>query len=134
MTTTSKFATQFDGMTSLDGSEYIEATIRPGLTVRAYAEYDATSSPADWSAGEFDADEVAAWEADEWSFARITLHVYFDGRRIVSHIGGMTGIQHDEAGEGRALNEAADELLEEVESEAVQKVKEFAKAATKATR
>jgi hypothetical protein len=133
MTTTSKFAKQFDSMTSLSGHDYIEATIRPGLTVRAYADFDPTSQPSDWEES-FTPEEIAAWEADEWSFAEIRLDVYFGGVEVVHGINRITGIQHDEEGDGRALNEAADELLDETEAEAIQKVKEFAKAAAKATR
>ena len=128
-----KFSKQFDGSTSLDGGDYIEATIRPGLTVRAYADHDPTSQPSDW-ADSFTAKEIAAWEADEWTFAEVVLHVYFNGQCVVHGIARITGIQHDEAGDGFALNDAAEMLLNEIEDEAIQRVKEFAKAAVKATR
>ena len=101
--------------------------------MRAYADHDPTSQPSDWT-GSFTAKEIADWEADEWCFAEVVLHVYFNGRRIVPGIARITGIQHDEAGDGMALNEAADDLLNEIDDEAIQRVKEFAKAAVKATR
>jgi hypothetical protein len=43
-------------------------------------------------------------------------------------------IQHDDAGEGRSLNEAAEELLDENESAAIKACKDFEKAARKAVR
>jgi hypothetical protein len=133
MKTMTRFTKQFDGMTSLDGREYIEATIRHGLTMRAYAEFDEVSSPDDWDDA-FDAKEVAAWNADEWQFAVVRAAAFLCGRRISGFLGSIGGIQHDEAGGGRALNEAADELLAEYEGEAIRICKEFAKAAAKATR
>jgi hypothetical protein len=133
MKTTSKFTKQFDGTTSLDGREYIEAELRPGLTVRAYAELDDGEDPHSFDDGEFTADEIASWERDEWHFATVTLTVHFDSRRIAT-LACYGGIVHREEDGGRALNEAADELLVNYEREAVRKVKEFAKAAAKAAK
>ena len=135
MTTKSKFTKQFDGMTSLDGREYIEAEIRPGLTIRVHAQFDEMTTPDDWKDGdEFTPEEIAAWRADEWWFATMRASAYLAGRCIVRHLGSIGGIQHDEAGAGRALNEAAEELLSENESAAIKACKEFAKAARKAVR
>jgi hypothetical protein len=135
MTTKSKFTKQFGGMTSLDGREYIEAEIRPGLTIRVHAQFDEMTTPDDWEEGEgFTPEEIAAWRADEWWFAIVRASVYLAGRCIVRHLGSIGGIQHDEAGEGRALNEAAEELLAENESAAIKACKDFAKAARKAIR
>lgn len=132
MTTTTKFAKQFDGLTILDGSRYIEATIRPGLTVRAYVEHDTDCDPHDDDC--FDAEELAAWDRDEWQFATVTLRVYFDGRCIVPCLAGCGGVVHDEKGDGRALNDIADELLAENEAEAIACVRSFAKRAAKAAK
>ncbi len=130
-----RFAKQFDGMTSLDGREYIEAEIRPGLTIRVHAEFDETTTPGDWEdSEEFTPEEITAWRADEWSFAVVRASAYLAGRCIVPHLGSIGGIQHDEAGEGRALNEAAEELLAEHEAAAIKACKEFAKAARRASR
>ncbi len=134
MVTKSKFTKQFDGMTSLDGREFIEAEIRPGLTIRVHAHFDEVTKIDDWDEDSFTADEIAAWNADEWSFAVVRASAYLAGRCIVPHLGSIGGIQHDEAGEGRSLNEAAEELLSENESAAIKACKEFAKAARKAVR
>ncbi len=135
MTTTSKFTKQFDGMTNLDGREYIEAEIRPSLTIRVYAQFDETTTPGDWEdSEEFTPEAITAWRADEWSFAVVRASAYLAGRCIVPHLGSIGGIQHDDAGDGRALNEAAQELLAENEAAAVKACKEFAKAARRASR
>ena len=135
MVTKSKFTKQFDGMTSLNGREFIEAEIRPGLTIQVHAQFDDMTTPAEWEDGDaFTPEEITAWRADEWSFAILRASAYLDGRCIVPHLGSIGGIQHDEAGEGRALNEAAEELLEENKSAAIKACKEFAKAARKAVR
>lgn len=132
MNAKSRFEKQFDGMTCLDGREYIEATIRPGLTVRAYVELDEGEDPHSFDDDEFTADEVAAWENDEWHFATVTLTVHFDGKRIAT-LACYGGIVHREEDAGRALNEAAEEMLVNYEREAIQRVKAFALAASKAT-
>jgi hypothetical protein len=134
MKTKSKFTKQFDGTTSLDGREYIEAEIRPGLTIRVYAEFDEMTNIDDWGDDEFTPEEVAAWNADEWQFAITRASAWLNRVCIVRHLGSIGGIQHDEAGDGRALNEAAEELLSENEAAAIRACKEFAKAAAKATR
>jgi hypothetical protein len=135
MVTKSKFTKQFDGMTSLDGREFIEAEIRPGLTIRVHAQFDEMTTPGDWEdSDEFTPEEITAWRADEWSFAILRASAYLAGRCIVPHLGSIGGIQHGEAGEGRSLNEAAEELLSENESAAIKACKEFAKAASKAAR
>jgi len=133
-TMTTRFTKQFDGSTSLDGREYIEAEIRPGLTIRVYAEFDEMTNIDDWDADAFTPEEIAAWNADEWQFAIVRASAYLTGRCIVPHMGSIGGIQHDDAGDGRALNEAAEELLAENEADAVKACKEFAKAARKASR
>ncbi len=133
-TMTTRFTKQFDGSTSLDGREYIEAEIRPGLTIRVYAEFDEMTNIDDWDADAFTPEEIAAWNADEWQFAIVRASAYLAGRCIVPHLGSIGGIQHDEAGDGRALNEAAEELLAENEADAIKACKEFAKAARKASR
>jgi hypothetical protein len=129
-----RFTKQFDGSTSLDGGEYIEAEIRPGLTIRVYAEFDQTTNIDDWGDDAFTPEEIAAWNADEWRFAIMRASAYLAGRCIVPHLGSIGGIQHDDAGDGRALNEAAEELLAENEADAIRACKEFAKAAKKASR
>jgi hypothetical protein len=130
-----RFTQHFDGSTSLDGREYIEAEIRPGLTIRVYAEFDEMTSPGDWEGDyAFTPEEIEAWNADEWRFAIVRASAYLAGRCIVPHLGSIGGIQHDDAGDGRALNEAAEELLAENEAAAVKACKEFAKAARKASR
>lgn len=133
-TMTTRFTKQFDGSTSLDGREYIEAEIRPGLTIRVYAEFDEMTNIDDWDDDAFTPDEIAAWNADEWRFAILRASAYLAGRCIVPHLGSIGGIQHDDAGDGRALNEAAGELLAENEADAIKACKEFAKAARKASR
>jgi hypothetical protein len=133
-TMTTRFTKQFDGMTSLDGREYIEAEIRPGLTIRVHAEFDEMTNIDDWGDDAFTPDEIAAWNADEWRFAIVRATAWLNGACIVRHLGSIGGIQHDEAGEGRAVNEAAEELLAENEADAVRACKEFAKAARKASR
>jgi hypothetical protein len=133
-TMTTRFTKQFDGSTSLDGREYIEAEIRPGLTIRVYAEFDEVTTPGDWGDDEFTPEEIAAWNADEWRFAIVRASAWLAGRCIVPHLGSIGGIQHDDAGDGRALNEAAEELLAENEAAAVTACKEFAKAARRASR
>jgi hypothetical protein len=135
MVTKSKFTKQFDGMTSLDGRDFIEAEIRPGLTIRVHAQFDEMTTPGDWEDSvAFTPEEITAWRADEWSFAILRASAYLNGQCIVRHLGSIGGIQHDEAGEGRSLNEAAEELLEENESAAIKACKEFAKAARNAVR
>jgi hypothetical protein len=129
-----RFTKQFDGSTSLDGGEYIEAEIRPGLTIRVYAEFDQTTNIDDWGDDAFTPEEIGAWNADEWRFAIMRASAYLAGRCIVPHLGSIGGIQHDDAGDGRALNEAAEELLAENEADAIRACKEFAKAAKKASR
>jgi hypothetical protein len=129
-----RFTKQFDGSTSLDGGEYIEAEIRPGLTIRVYAEFDQTTNIDDWGDDAFTPEEIGAWNADEWRFAIMRASAYLAGRCIVPHLGSIGGIQHDDAGDGRALNEAAEELLAENEADAIRACKEFAKAARKASR
>ena len=133
-TMTTRFTKQFDGSTILDGSDYIEAEIRPGLTIRVYAEFDEMANIDDWGDEAFTPEEIAAWNADEWQFAVLRASAYLAGRCIVPHLGSIGGIQHDEAGDGRALNEAAEELLAENEADAIRACKEFAKAARKAIR
>ena len=133
-TMTTKFTKQFDGSTSLYGNEYIEAEVRPGLTIRVHAEFDETASIDEWDDDAFTPEEIAAWNADEWRFAIVRASAYLAGRCIVPHLGSIGGIQHDDAGDGRALNEAAEELLAENEAAAVKACKEFAKAARKASR
>lgn len=133
-TMTTRFTKQFDGSTILDGSEYTEAEIRPGLTIRVYAEFDEMTNIDDWGDEAFTPEEIAAWNADEWQFAIMRASAYLAGRCIVPHLGSIGGIQHDDAGDGRALNEAAEDLLAENEGDAIRACKEFAKAARKAIR
>lgn len=130
--TTTRFTAKFDGDTMLDGREYIEAEIRPGLTIRVYAEFDEVTTPDDWSDEAFSPEEVAAWRNDEWSFAVVRARAYLGGKCIAQHLGSIGGIQHDEAGGGRALNEAAEDLLDENEETAIRICKKFAEAAAKA--
>ena len=135
MKTTSRFTKQFDSMTSLDGGEYIEAEIRPGLTIRVYAQLDEMTTPGDWEDSDsFTPEEITAWRADEWFFAIARASAYLSGVCIAPHLGSIGGIQHDEAGNGRALNEAAEELLEENQAAAIRACKEFAKKAGRAAR
>jgi hypothetical protein len=133
-TMTTRFTNQFDGSTSLDSREYIEAEIRPGLTIRVYAEFDEMTNIDDWGDDAFTPEEVAAWNADEWRFAIMRASAYLAGRCIVPNLGSIGGIQHDDAGDGRALNEAAEELLAENEADAIRACKDFAKAARRASR
>ena len=135
MRTMTRFTKQFDCMTSLDGCEYIEAAIRPGLTIRVHAEFDEMTTPSDWDDSDaYTPEEITAWRADEWSFAIVRASAYLAGTCIVPHLGSIGGIQHDDAGEGRSLNEAAEELLNENESAAIKACKDFEKAARKAVR
>jgi hypothetical protein len=92
------------------------------------------TTPGDWGDDEFTPEEIAAWNADEWSFAVMRASAHLAGRCIVPHLGSIGGIQHDDAGDGRALNEAAEDLLAENEAAAVKACKEFAKAARRASR
>ena len=133
-TMTTRFTKQFDGMTSLDGREYIEAEIRPGLTIRVYAEFDEMTNIDEWGDDAFTPEEIAAWNDDEWQFAIVRASAWLNGACIVPHLGSIGGLQHDEEGGGRALNEAAEELLAENEADAVRACKEFAKAARRASR
>lgn len=127
--TTNRFSGKFCNYPCLDGSEYIEADLCGGVTVRAYIKHDPYAEPdAD------DPQDVEAFNNDTLHYCTLTLNVYVGGACIKRGAGVMyqIGIEEDGDNVGNYLTEYANELLAEADIAGI--VAAFAKKAAAAAR
>jgi hypothetical protein len=109
-TTANRFKTTFGNWPILDGSEYIEADLGAGVTVRAYVELDQFAQP-------YNADDLPAFNADTLRFCELALNVYIDGARIERDAACLCEIMiaEDNDSDGDYLTEAANDLLNQID-------------------
>lgn len=124
-TTANRFKATFDNWPILDGSEYIEADLGAGVTVRAYVELDQFSRPCS-------EDDLPAFNADTLRFCELALNVYIDGKCIEEDAANLCGIMiaEDNDSDGDYLTEAANGLLNQIDVAGI--VREFAEKAAAA--
>lgn len=127
--TTNRFKSSFDNCPTLDGSEYIEADLGGGVTVRARIEHDPYAEP-----DPDDPQDVEAFNNDTLHYCTLTLNVYIGGACVKRGAGVMyqIGIEEDGDNVGNYLTEYANELLAEADVAGI--VAGFAKKATAAAR
>lgn len=123
-TTSNRFSASFDDDPLLDGSEYIEADLGRGVTVRCYLTSDSDST--------CDLDELAILGDDEWQFCAMHLSVYVGGACIAPAEDGCGGMVCGRDGDGDYLTERANQLLADAEETIAGIVRNHAAAAAAA--
>jgi hypothetical protein len=128
-TTANRFKAAFDNWPILAGSEYIEADLGAGVTVRAYVELDQFARP-------YNADDLPAFNADTLRFCELALHVYIGGECIERDAANLCNIgiaeEHGSNSNSDYLTEAANDLLDQIDLVGI--VGDFAKKATAAAK
>lgn len=104
----------------LDGSDWIEAVLVPGVEVLAVVKYDPDTTPGEAE----DAESIAAWKRDEWRYCDIVLKIRVNGVCIDDGFAYLGGV---DARDGEYITERANDLLSDNEDEILFIVGTFAR-------